>query len=145
MLLARLYLQLGIFLDYYTGEHNPSLSSVLRVELEQRKVDPDTIPSNESMIAKIPDQHRVLFPQLGVTSSWPPTLFLHGTADTAIPIHESRLMHSLIKDSGVPTELVEFEGLEHSFDYAADAEENFSEQFDAVRDFIDLWIGRKSL
>ncbi|KIJ96839.1 hypothetical protein K443DRAFT_681987 [Laccaria amethystina LaAM-08-1] len=145
MLLVRLYFQLGTFLDYYTGEHNPSLSSVLRVELEQRKADPDTIPSNESIIAKIPNQHRILFPQLGVNSSWPPTLFLHGTADTAIPIHESRLMHSLIKDAGVPTELVEFEGLEHSFDYEADAEENFGEQFDAARDFIDLWIGRKPL
>ncbi|EEB98489.1 hypothetical protein MPER_01989 [Moniliophthora perniciosa FA553] len=49
------YYQLGTYLDYYTGEHEPSLSAALR---------------NAPTLEHIPEKHRLLFPQLNVTSSW---------------------------------------------------------------------------
>ena len=30
MLLTRLYLQMGVFIDYFTGQHSPSLSQKLK-------------------------------------------------------------------------------------------------------------------
>ncbi|KAI6044867.1 Alpha/Beta hydrolase protein [Pisolithus marmoratus] len=112
MLLGRLYLQLGTYLDYYTGMHEPSLSAYLRslpVDLTSRV---EGLRANS-----IPEQHRPLFPQFAVTSAWPPTCLVHGSADTAVLIEESRHMHSLLMAANVDVELWEVDGAEHSFDY----------------------------
>jgi acetyl esterase/lipase len=94
MLLARLYLQLGIALDYYTGNHVRSLSSVLR----------------DALNGPIPDVDLPLFPQFGVDKHWPPTFLMHGTDDSVVPIQESRNICDLLKQSGVPVTLVELKG-----------------------------------
>jgi hypothetical protein len=112
MLLARLYLQLGTYLDYYTGQHEPSLSAELRELLlssdQNTSSDDDSAARSEMitrMLDSVPERHLSLFPQsivpqkvrLGV---WPVTVFVHGTDDTAVPVQESRNLHQLILASG---------------------------------------------
>ena len=129
MLLVRLYLQLGVFVDYYTGQHHPSLSNILRQTLDS--------PENaENLMYQIPEQQRFLFPQFGVDSSWPPAFLLHGTNDTAVPVAESRHMEALLRNAGVPVTLLEFEGKEHSFDYEPEAETILGGMFNEVADFL---------
>ncbi|KAI0769025.1 alpha/beta-hydrolase [Trametes elegans] len=118
MLLARLYFQMGDLLDYYTGSHNPSLSSSLRMVLLQ-------YGDGNKLREAIPETHWQLFPQLGISSTLPPMLLIHGAEDTSVLVGESRNLHSLLQDAGVRTELIILDGKEHSFDYDAKAEEEF--------------------
>ncbi|KAG7445677.1 alpha/beta-hydrolase [Guyanagaster necrorhizus] len=124
MLLTRLYLQCGIFLDYYTGAHEPSLSATLRTRAPPIPIEEFTL------------KHGILFPQMNVTGAWPPTLFVHGEIDTAVPADESRHLHSLLVDAGVKTEIIVIDGMEHSFDYAPDCEEKFGAIFDRIVVFL---------
>ena len=146
MLLTRLYLQLGLFLDYYTGQHEPSLSSTLREILSGKNpaVDSDKdidFDITNCMRHLIPEHHLHLFPQFGVTSDWPPTLLCHGSFDTAVPVHESRHMQELLDRAGVPgVQLVVVEGKEHSFDYDPKAEALYGKQFDLIADFLKVWL-----
>ena len=130
MLLARLYIQLGVFIDYYTGQHDPSLSNTLRQTLNS----PES--NSEDLMRQIPERQRSLFPQFGVDSNWPPTFLLHGTNDTAVPVAESRHMHALLRTAGVPVVLREFEGKEHSFDYEPEAETILKGVFDEIAVFL---------
>lgn len=112
MLLARLYLQLGTYLDYYTGQHEPSLSAKLRVlslSSDQNTNSDDASGARSEMVTRmldtIPERHLSLFPQSIVpqkarSGEWPATVFLHGTDDTAVPVQESRNLHQLILTSG---------------------------------------------
>lgn len=156
MLLGRLYLQLGVWLDYYTGEHEPSLSSKLRdalklAEQENPSLDIDSSgPSDDGTLEHlrrlIPEQHLALFPQFGVTPDWPPTYLAHGALDSAVPIHDSDNMRTLLERAGVSVEFDIIEGKEHSFDYEPNAEVMYgSGQFDSMGDFIERCLGRASI
>jgi acetyl esterase/lipase len=128
--MAALYLQIGTYLDYLTGQHEPSLSLILRQILAD---DTKTLNDLENAI---PEQHRRLFPQLGVDASWPPTLLMHGTGDTAVFPEESYRLHSLLEDAGVPTVLLKIPEQNHLFDFAPNAEEKWGRHFDLIRGFI---------
>ncbi|KAF8073983.1 Alpha/Beta hydrolase protein, partial [Lyophyllum atratum] len=142
MLLTRLYLQLGVFLDYYTGAHEDGgITVVLREALELKSASQEEFLNG--VRALVPPQHHGLFPQFGVTSEWPPTIMLHGTADSAVPIWESRSLGRQLRACGVPVEIYEAEGAEHSFDYEPGAEEKFGDAFDAVGQFLERYIGGK--
>jgi len=144
MFLSRLYLQLGTFLDYMTGEHEPSLSDVLRESLGSDKSDlahstgSDVYDAtNERLKKLIPERHHSLFPQFGVTSDWPPTYMAHGALDSAVFVHESRHMYRLLKNAGVDVTLSVQEGKEHSFDYEPDVETIYgSLLFDSIGEFL---------
>ena len=132
MQLARLYLQLGVFLDYYTGRHQPSLSAALREASLSSSRDPDSDESHASLLSShVPPDLRHLFPQLLIPSSksesfyWPPTFLIHGTADTALRADESRHLATLLQQAGIDVTIRLVEGKEHSFDYARDAEDTF--------------------
>ncbi len=101
--MAGLYLQLGVYLDYLTGQHEPSLSASLRTIFDRNG-------SIEELKAAIPEQHRRLFPQLAVDSNWPPTLMMHGTADTGVLPEESDYLYSLLKGANVTAELLKIPG-----------------------------------
>ena len=163
MLLPRLYLQLGTYLDYYTGQHEPSLSAKLReLTLGTSLDDASTVRSEiiARMLGSIPERHSSLFPQLIVplkvrSGEWPLTVFVHGTDDTAVPIQESRNLHQLILTSGsslvneatpeadetrrasTGSRLIEVFGEGHSFDLAPDAEEKHGNVFDEVVEYLD--------
>ncbi|KAF9031439.1 Alpha/Beta hydrolase protein [Panaeolus papilionaceus] len=80
MKLLSLYLQLGVFLDYYTGSHEPSLSRALQSKLEgvkdsnrargqtAERSDPhaDAQGANvtETLAQLISEEHKHIFPQL---------------------------------------------------------------------------------
>ncbi|KAG1735186.1 Alpha/Beta hydrolase protein [Suillus lakei] len=66
MLISRLYLQLGVALDYITGQHEPSLSATLREAIHTEG------PFDEALIS----DHKVIFPQFNVTSDWPATYLI---------------------------------------------------------------------
>lgn len=130
MLTGRLYLQMGTYLDYYTGAHQPSLSNTLRNALSERGLqmtqDPHSSDGLESELRHlIPKEHLPLFPQFADLSTFPPTLLVHGALDSAVWIRESRNMHTLLRHAGVHVEIVVVEGKEHSFDYDPAAEGEF--------------------
>ncbi len=150
MLLARLYLQLGVYLDYYTGCHSPGISETMRRVLV---VDSDRSPragnvsgvdseerNSLTFAEAIPEEHRVLFPQLRITSDWPPTVLCHGTADTAVPVEESRMLGRSLANAGIPVKVFEFEGEEHSFDVAANAEDKHGKTFDKIMATLAAWV-----
>ncbi|KAF7966186.1 hypothetical protein HWV62_39710 [Athelia sp. TMB] len=151
MFLSRLYLQLGIMLDYLTGEHSPSLSEGLQTSLASDKLDLATRTHpyaaseyaafdnvNHRIKALIPERVLPAFSQFSVTSSWPPTYLVHGANDTAVLAHESYYLHHLLANAGVDAKLQIIEGKEHSFDYEPDAEElHGKEVFDEVARWLE--------
>ena len=134
MQLARLYLQMGNFLDYLTGQHEPSLSSILRNLLNK-----DSGGNPHEYQHNIPERHRILFPQYSCFADWPPVLLVHGSNDSAVHLHESIHLHGLLQHAGVVSTLKIIDGEEHSFDYAPDAAIRFGTDgglFDQVCLFI---------
>jgi acetyl esterase/lipase len=105
MNLTRLYLQRGEWLDYYTGDHH--LSERLRGN-----------PSEEL----VPEEHRCLLPQFGVTSSWPATFIYHAKDDESIPFKASMHLREILESKGVEVTFRAIDGKNHLFDCQADAE-----------------------
>jgi acetyl esterase/lipase len=50
-----------------------------------------------------------------VDSNDPPALLIHGAADHTVPVQQSRDFYALLRSKGVPAELVEIPGVDHSF------------------------------
>lgn len=138
MPLCRLYLQLGVYLDYFTGEHEPSLSAQLRSVLEEGHSDPETLTAR--LRALIPAKHIPLFPQFLIDSSFPPAYLIHGDQDSAVHSRESYNMACLLSSCGVENTLRIVEGEEHSFDYAHGAKEKhtalYNDTFEFIRDIL---------
>ncbi|TFK23054.1 alpha/beta-hydrolase [Coprinopsis marcescibilis] len=155
MLLARLYLQLGTFLDYYTGSFEPSLSVDLRGAVDDwDSEDGSELVSGqgggravgdgsfERLVKKVPvlAGHLLLFPQFHVSTAeereWPRILLVHGSEDTAVPVEDSRNMERVWKNVGACVRFLEVEGEEHSFDLAGDAEQKLGWVFEEVVEFL---------
>ncbi|KAJ7451689.1 alpha/beta-hydrolase [Mycena latifolia] len=135
MPLSRLYLQLGVSLDYSTGQHDPSLSAALR-PLLATPVAADPLALQDAMQALIPPAHHAVFPSLNVTPSFPPTFLCHGSIDSAVLLTESQHMHALLERAGVRARLLVLDGASHSFDYAPDAEALYAAHFDEMAEFL---------
>ena len=119
MQVARLYLQLGTYLDYWTGKHQPSLS--------------DSPHPGDAL----PPTHRATFPQFLVTPDWPRVMFVHGFKDSAVPTDGSRVMHALLRAAEVESVLRIVEGAKHVFDIKGDGvEANFGRLFDESVEFL---------
>lgn len=144
MFLGRLYLQLGEYLDYYTGQHEPSLSAALRKEAENLSKQSVSLKDPAPELAHIiPPQHQHLFPSLlpaHMYASWPPTYFLHGSIDSAVPVHESQHLHGLLCKAGVACVMSVVDGMEHSFDYQPTAEVVHREEFDRIGKWLDGFL-----
>ncbi|KAJ7160074.1 alpha/beta-hydrolase [Mycena filopes] len=135
MPLPRLYLQLGVTLDYSTGLHEPSLSAQLRPLLDT-DVAADLFALQDAMKALVPPEHHVLFPQFNITSEFPPTFLCHGAEDTAVHVEESQHLYALLQRAGVPAKLLVIDGASHSLDYAPNAEELYASHFDEMAGFL---------
>ena len=61
-----------------------------------------------------------LCPIRNVTSTYPPTLLLHGDNDADVPFEQSALMAAELGEQGVEHELIVMPGLGHVFDAAMD-------------------------
>jgi len=132
--LTRLWLQLGTYLDYWTGLHEPSISEALRGLLPAE--DEDISVADATLAAALPLSQHALFPQLLVNSEWPPVLFIHGSEDSAVLPQSSRAMHTRLLHSKVQSSLRIVEGSEHSFDLGSGAEEAFGELFNEAVEFL---------
>ncbi|KAF9059388.1 Alpha/Beta hydrolase protein [Rhodocollybia butyracea] len=140
MPLGLLYLQLGTTLDYYTGEHEPSLSKSLR---EANAADYPTPQARKQRLRElIPQKHHAIFPEFGVDSSWPPTLLIHGSADTAVPVVESQEIYKALQNAGVLSRIKIVEGAEHLFDLAPEAERIHAEPLGDAVGFLKRRLGR---
>ncbi|KAF9061431.1 Alpha/Beta hydrolase protein [Rhodocollybia butyracea] len=140
MFLGRLYLQLGEFLDYYTGEHEPGLSAALRKEAENHQKD-DSKPISEILSNLIPEKHRHLFPSLCTAySSWSPVYFFHGSLDSAALLQESLDLHDLLTKAGIQSVMSIADGMEHSFDYQPNADEVHKKEFDKIGRWLDGFL-----
>lgn len=62
--------------------------------------------------------------------AYPPTILLHGTADTVVPYRQSVKMHKRLLEHGVDSRLVLVDGAEHEHDFWS------PQVFDMIFDFI---------
>ena len=138
---CRLLLQLGVFLDYYTGNHEPSISVGWRDALKNLPSEDSPALDKEEMLRDlIPVEHGCLFPQLLIDPTFPPTFLLHGERDTAVHLRESVNLKRLLDIHQVRNVLRVVEGEEHSFDYADGASKKYETTFDEVFDFLQSCI-----
>ncbi|KAF9530285.1 alpha/beta-hydrolase [Crepidotus variabilis] len=128
-MVVSMYLQLGTWLDYYTGAHDPSLSQNLLHAAQSEA-------GLKKLRDYIPAEHRPLFPQLNVDSSFPPTFMIHGNKDTAVLIDESCNLKTSLEKAGVPVKLIEVEGQEHFFDIMPGSAEKYKKEFEQVKAFL---------
>ncbi|PYH93844.1 alpha/beta-hydrolase [Aspergillus ellipticus CBS 707.79] len=63
--------------------------------------------------AALPEDLKPAFLQLFVTEKYPPSVFVHGTADEVVPDQESKTHYEHLKKLGVKTELLLVEGGNH--------------------------------
>lgn len=156
MPLALLYLQLGTSLDYYIGENgfSETLRAASEVGVSTKPklhtivtglfAKPTGSDSTNPLRALIPTKHLPLFPQFNVDASWPPTLLIHGSEDTSVPVNESKRMFELLQEAGVLSRLTIVEGEDHLFDQALgkpneddnERERKFGKVFDDAAGFL---------
>jgi acetyl esterase/lipase len=74
-------------------------------------------------------------PAQQVTASYPPTLLLHGDADTDVPYAQSQIMASALAAAGAPHRLLTITNGEHVFD-ARDGDPTVQEAFAQVLAFL---------
>jgi acetyl esterase/lipase len=65
-----------------------------------------------------PDVFHAAQPSTHVSSSAPPTLFIHGRNDSLVPIADSRRLHDLLKQAGARSHFVEVPLAQHAFELA---------------------------
>jgi len=68
---------------------------------------------------------------------------IHGVDDHSVPVRQSRDFNALLKSKGVPVELVEIPGVDHSF-VGPTAEATRAASLQALQksfDFIDRTVG----
>ncbi|KAF5331119.1 hypothetical protein D9619_005377 [Psilocybe cf. subviscida] len=132
-----LWIQLGVVLDHYTGLHEPSLSAQLRKVLEE---NPHATSKDFEKV--IPISQRYTFPELNISAAWPPTLSLHGDADSAVLVSESQHLTKLLKEAGVDAEVMVASGQEHMFDMDPTSEGQWAKQYDTAKDFFFKHLGK---
>ncbi|KAG2009678.1 hypothetical protein CC2G_012579 [Coprinopsis cinerea AmutBmut pab1-1] len=138
---STLYLQSGVWLDYYTGRHDPSISRTLqRLCRFSQFVSPLEISvADEGVRDQVVEEVKCvdgLFPQLKVSSDWPPVFLIHGSGDTSVPVGESVHLYGLLQEAGVPAELVMVEGEEHGFDQGKESESKWGSYFDRAMEWL---------
>ena len=79
-------------------------------------------------------------PLRNVSADYPPTLLLHGTADTDVPYEQSAFMAQELSRHGIASDLVTIEGGPHGFDRQTD-DPRVIEAFDRVVDFLREHLG----
>jgi len=108
--------ELGTYLDYYTGLHNPSISAALH-DLLNRKPR----PTDEDFKSAIPEDRHTWFPQFNIDVTWPPTIIIHDTVDDTVPAYQSRHLYEIIKKATKsPVRLIEGKITQDHFDTISD-------------------------
>ncbi len=74
---------------------------------------------------------RRIAPAYHASADDPPTLILHGDADTLVPIQQAELMVAKLKEAGVEAKLVVKPGAAHGWPDMAQDMTRFADWFDA--------------
>lgn len=108
-------LKAGRYLDFLTGVEG--LGDLLRLTARKSGIPVDDENFDWRKIAPaIPPEANCLFPQLHVSSSFPPTYLVHGNMDRAVVVNESIEADRMLKEVGVRSVLNVVQGLGHTFD-----------------------------
>jgi dipeptidyl aminopeptidase/acylaminoacyl peptidase len=67
--------------------------------------------------AQYPERYKLLSPMTHVTRNSPPTLLIHGAADTYVPLAHTELMAARLMAVGAPHDVLVIPYAEHSFDF----------------------------
>ncbi|UJR35056.1 hypothetical protein I4U23_027832 [Adineta vaga] len=119
--LIQIFTETGTFLDYLTGISG--LSASLR-----------SVP-NEDVLKKIPQESHCLFPEL-YAATFPPTYFVHGTADQVTPVDNATHLAEQLQLNHITHVLVLAEGRGHGFNAESDAEEVYNKYIKDVIAFL---------
>jgi dipeptidyl aminopeptidase/acylaminoacyl peptidase len=92
-------------------------------------------PANEIKTSLIP-----YCPVYNIDAQFPPTLLLHGTADTDVPAEQSVAMHNALKLKGIITQLIIIPEAGHVFEAAW---RNVPNEYGQVIQFIKDTCGRR--
>ena len=76
-----------------------------------------------------------------VTPSYPPTILLHGEADTDVQFEQSVLMQAALEAAGVRNTFVSRPDWQHGFDHLGLQDEHVSAAFDAILEFLSKSFG----
>lgn len=82
-------------------------------------------------------------PASAFSITFPPTMFIHGTADTITPIRISEKAHEKLTALGVNTKLLRVEGADHMFDmlYSTPEDEGFRKYVLPGLEFLAAEVG----
>ncbi|KAK4706078.1 hypothetical protein P7C70_g125, partial [Phenoliferia sp. Uapishka_3] len=110
-------------LDYYTWLQQKALFIDVLTGIPGLNAKLLSLPSY-SRPSAIPDSVKAMFPNLNITSSFPPTFFIHGTDDEAVPIEESRTMLEACFQANIEgCKMLEVPGGNHDFDYEKESKD----------------------
>lgn len=110
-LLLLYLLQTGTLLDALSGRAGASASLRASPAVERAQ-----------LVREHGQDVAMVLPQLWTTHTFPPTVMLHGTADTLVKLDESRALCAQLGALGVEVTLFEIEGGGHGFDAAGNWE-----------------------
>ena len=77
-------------------------------------------------------------PVRNVTAEWPPTLMIHGSADTDVPHEQSAMMAEQFSSQGVDHKLITIEGGEHGL--GGGPPEEIEEAYRQASAFLDRFL-----
>lgn len=76
-------------------------------------------------------------PVKNITKDQPPTLLIHGDADTDVPVEQSLMMAEALKEKGAPVRTLILEGAGHGFDGRGIGKDPHADRaFEAVMEFL---------
>jgi acetyl esterase/lipase len=84
-----------------------------------------------------PDWFTRYLPIRNITSGYPPTMLVHGTADTDVPHEESSRLSGELSQCGVPHAFMSLDGVGHGF--AGASRERIAEVESALARFLARW------
>lgn len=80
--------------------------------------------------------YKAFEPIRNVTSSYPPTILLHGEKDTDVPFEQSVMMARELERNGVSYEFIHDPKWGHNFGYRSDGDPLFRQTYDRVLAFL---------
>jgi acetyl esterase/lipase len=95
------------FLNYGAAGNTPVDSPQFAIFKPAFGIKPNATPEEIAQIARIES------PIYTISPSFPPTLLVHGDADTLVPIQQSESFRDALKKAGVATDLVVVKGGKH--------------------------------
>ncbi len=87
-----------------------------------------------------PELYRLASPNTHVSADDPPTLILHGSIDTVVPIDQAELLVDKLKEAGVPYEYDRIEGWPHTMDLEANVNRHCLAK---IEEFLDKHLQRE--